>query len=148
MGYFDRIYIDDPQLVCSEGHDMVMQELQTKDLGCTGGDSCIENGRLSIEAGLAGPAPSLPFNGKISVYGSCQECLVFVAPRTGNIHDVWVEFEIEIVDDAVRSIRRTSAPTSEQLAATPQLPFMQGCLGPMSYEEAAGVRSALLRSRR
>lgn len=147
MGLFDYVHISDPRIVCSEGHGLCDLEFQTKDLGCTYGGAKIADGKISIADGGYGYPPTLPFLGRISVYTTCEKCPAFVAPKTGNIHGVWVEFKIEIVDDLVRSIVRTSPTTKEWAETTLKLGHMKECAGPMPYDQAVELHRATLRQR-
>ena len=141
MGLFDYVTVRDPRFACSEGHDLSDEEFQTKDLGCTMGSATIGvdrgEARLVIdEDGGYGDTPRLPFLGRICVYCVCRRCPAFVQAATGNLCPSGVTFEVEVIDDIVRSITRVSETTSEFLANEPRKSYMVGCEGPMSYEAA------------
>lgn len=135
MGLFDYVYCDHPAFVCSEGHDLRDREFQTKDLGCTMGSAEIGR-RISIRDGGWGDTQPSPFSGTIKVYTSCHECPVFVQNETFNLHPVSVAFTVEIVNDEVRSVTRTSKSSAEQIAEAPTLDYMPDCRGPFDYSTA------------
>lgn len=147
MGLFDYVYISDHRTVCSEGHNLCHLEFQTKDLGCTMGDAQIKDGKLIVAGGGYGDRPRLPFLGRISIYTTCLLCPAFVQATTGNLCGAWVEFELEIVDNAVRSVTRTSPSTAEWLMLEPQQEWMAGCHGPMPYEDAVTLHLDIARKR-
>lgn len=150
MGFYDTVTVCDPRFVCSEGHDLCQEEFQTKDLGGTMGTARIEPAldgahgigsvgskmRLTVESGEWGESPRLPFLGILLVYCHCTKCPAFVQAGTGNLAAVSVEFEVEVISNAIRNIMRVSASTAEFLETKPKQPYMAGCEGPMSYAAA------------
>jgi len=134
MGLFDTVHVDS-RFKCSEGHDLSDEEFQTKDLGCTMGDVFIGD-KLSMTPGDYGYPPRFPFLGRINIYAHCEKCPAFVQAGTGNLCPTGVDFEIEIIDDVVRSFTRVSESTAEFIANEPKKPYMKGCEGPMSYQDA------------
>ena len=136
MGLFDYVHVTDDRFVCSEGHPLSGEEFQTKDLGCTMGDSHIDRGRLHLNSGNYGEDPSIPFNGTIDVYCTCTKCPAFVQYGTGNLCPSGASFDVEIVGGVVVSVSRTSPSTEEFLASEPLRPYMKDCEGPMPYETA------------
>ena len=136
MGDFDVIIIRDPRFVCSEGHHVGDESLQTKDLGCTMGDAEIVGGKLVYRPGNWGEPLETPVRVCLQAYCVCRRCPAFVQPGTFNLVGTWVEFEVDVVDDVVRSVTRVSESTAEFLENEPRLDHMQGCLGPMSFEAA------------
>lgn len=139
MGLYDTLVIDDERCVCSEGHGLSDVEFQTKDLGETMGHWTISGGRVFGQAGGWGVEPDVPLNEKLEVYTSCPKCPAFVQAGTGNLVDCPVDFEIEIRDNVVQSMKRVSPDTAEFVRTTPVQPWMQGCAGPMAYELAFAV---------
>jgi len=142
MGLFDTVTVRDARFVCSEGHDLSGEEFQTKDLGCTMGSAAIDTvsapdtKHLTLYGGGWNRPPRLPFLGRIHVYCSCSSCPAFVQAGTGNLCPTNVTFEVEVIDDMVRAITRVSESTADFLVNEPQKPYMVGCEGPMSHEEA------------
>lgn len=148
MGLFDYVHVSGPEFVCSEGHDLSDGDFQSKDFGCTMGDVTIGGGAIVLDSGRWGDGPpDRPLLGRFDVYCSCDRCPCFVQSGTGNLIDVEVEFRVEVVDDAIRSITRTSPSTAEFLATTPTQPWMVGGLGPMTHGEARIVREGIWRER-
>src|SRR5690554_3336352 len=92
--------------------------------------------RISIRDGGWGDTQPCPFSGTIEVYTNCRECPVFVQNETFNLHPVSVEFTVEIVNDEVRSVTRTSKSSAEQIAEVPTLEYMLDCRGPFDYRTA------------
>jgi hypothetical protein len=135
MGLFDYVHFDRPEAICSEGHDLRDEEFQTKDLGETMGSASIGDG-ISIHDGGYGDTQSRPFSGTIEIYATCRKCPAFVQAETFNTHPVSVDLAVEIRDDKVVSVTRTSASSAEQIAEAPTLEYMPNCRGPMSYEDA------------
>src|SRR5258708_510551 len=120
MGMFDTFLIpEDTIFTCSEGH--VLRNLQTKDLACDM-DIYVVRDRRVVNEGRQ------PLLARLRAYDFCKECLVFFDGV--NIHEVWVEFEVEFVYDQIRAIARVSAPTTEWLEATRK---KENYVGPMSY---------------
>lgn len=121
MGLYDTVEVRDPRFVCSEGHDLGYEEFQTKDLGCTMGWSAItSNGdpsqtRLTVHSGGWGDQPRLPYLGCMYICCSCSRCPAFVQAGTGNFCPTGVEFEVEVVDNIVRAIKRVSESTADYL---------------------------------
>jgi hypothetical protein len=143
MGDYDMVVARDPRLVCSEGHDVTDEGLQTKDLGCTMGHAEIVGDKLLYWPGHWGEPLAPPVRACLRVCCTCRRCPAFIQRETLNVVGTWVEFEIDVVDDEVRSITRVSESTAEFLENEPRSDHMQGCLGPMPYEaayEAAAVR--------
>lgn len=136
MGLFDYVKCDDQRFVCSVGHDLRGEEFQTKDLGCTMGESSIANGRVEFSSGGWGDAPDLPITDTLHVYCNCTKCPAFVQDKTFNLVPTWVEFRVEVVAGEVRDITRVSPSTAEFLATEPHKPYMAGCRGPMPYADA------------
>lgn len=138
MGTYDRVTCSDPRIVCSEGHDLrgTDNDLQTKDLGCTMGWAEISDGRLVFKNGDYGEPLPRPFTGVFTAYCACRRCPAFVQAGTRNIVECWVHFEIDVVDDVVRDIRRVSPSTADWLVSEPNEPWMIDCEGPMSWEAA------------
>lgn len=143
MGMFDWAHCNGPEFVCSEGHDLSGEEFQTKDLDCTLGDVVIEGGRVQFhDSGLRfdgqglGPPAVSPYTGTIDVGCTCKKCPAFVQAKTFNLIGTDVSFDVEIVNDEVKSVTRTSPSTAEQLRDTPTRPWMAGCYGPVPYETA------------
>jgi len=145
MGDHDSVTSDDPRFRCSEGHDLTQELFQTKDLGCTMGTSSIAAGRLKVDSGNWGEPPALPFSGCIRVYRDCRRCPAFVQAGTFNVVATFVEFEVTIVADAVRSIERIGQSTAEFVDSAPRQPWLAGCLGPMSYDQACRVQASARR---
>ncbi len=136
MGLFDYLNVQGADFVCSEGHDLSVEEFQTKDLGSTMGSAFIDEERITITPGDWGEPPKMPFLGRMHIYTTCSKCPAFVQATTQNLCATWVEFEVTIVDDKIRSVTRISPTTAEYLETEPKKPYMVDCLGPMPYEEA------------
>lgn len=136
MGLYDYVKCDDPRFICSEGHDLCHEQFQTKDLGCTMGESTICDGRLTIDDGGWGESPTMPFSGVIELYCDCKQCPAFVQDGTFNLISTWVEFSATVEADLVTEVKRTSISTAEFVKSEPLKPHMRGCAGPMSYTEA------------
>lgn len=145
MGLFDELLCDDPRIACSEGHDLRRELFQTKDLGESMGMWRIAAGRLTGSYGGYGDPPRRPMLGRVRIYTTCRRCPAFVQAGTANLCDCPVEFEIEFVDDMVREIKRVSESTAEWLIREPKNLWMQGCVGPMSWDEAQALHCAGLR---
>jgi hypothetical protein len=122
--------------LCSEGHDVADEGLQTKDLGCTMGHAEIVGGKLIYRPGNWGEPLTPPVRACLLACCVCRRCPAFVQRGTLNVVGTWVEFEIDVVDDEVRSITRVSESTAEFLENGPRRDHLQGCLGPMSFEAA------------
>lgn len=156
MGLYDDLTCEDPRFVCSEGHSLASAEFQTKDLGCTMGHATIDaSGEFFYRPGEWGD-PEV--GTMIEIYTDCRQCPAFVQADTGNLIDVWVQFDIELADLAeksnpdvytgrVVSVARVSEPTAEWLATTPLKPYMQGCAGPMPWAEAQAAHMDHFRAR-
>lgn len=150
MGLFDTIKIDDdPRFVCSEGHLLYGEEFQTKDLGCTMGHAFIDVvghdvSRMRFYDGGYGDPVQQPLLGRFDIYCNCRQCPAFVQAKTANVCPVTVDFEVEVVDDVVRAVKRISATTAHFLENEPKQKYMAGCEGPMTYE-AAVARSVEIR---
>lgn len=145
MGLFDYVTVDHPSFVCSEGHDLRGAEFQTKDLGETMGHAYVGSWIDFIHGGW-GPDQVGSITGEIEVYCSCHQCPVYIQARTGNLMDIWCEFTVEIVEDIVRSVKRTSESTADWLASIPNLKYMEGAEGPMAFAEASVKRREALRA--
>ncbi len=143
MGLFDEVLCDDPRICCSEGHDLRLELLQTKDLGESMGRWTIYEGKLDGEGGGYGSVER-PFLGRIRIYTSCRQCPAFVQAGTSNLCDCPVAFSVEFIDDHVRDIRRVSPSTAEWLKSEPAETWMVGCLGPMPWAEAQELHVANL----
>ncbi len=141
MGCFDYVEVDREEFKCSEGHVLEGAEFQTKDLGCTMGHWIIGE-TLTGEDGGWGEDTPRPFTGTVDIYASCEECPAFIQAKTFNLCDHWVEFRVEIVEDIVRKVTRTSPPTSEWIETEPKEKWMAGCLGPMPHAEAEEIHSS------
>lgn len=135
MGMYDVVRVDS-QFRCSEGHDLSGEEFQTKDFGETFGDISVSGTSIIIQPGKYGYPPKRPLLGRFVIYGSCRKCPAFVQADTFNVVECWVEFELEVVDNVVRAINMESPTTAEFLKNMPKETWMEGCHGPMSYEEA------------
>ena len=135
MGLYDDVSCYREDCKCSEGHDLSGSDFQTKDLGCGMGAFVIEE-TLTGTPGDYGDEIKRPFLGRVSFYTTCKECPAFVQARTYNLVGMWVTFEAEIVYDKVVTFTRISPDTKDWLVNEPQQPFMDGCFGPMSYNEA------------
>ena len=151
MGLFDRLTCADQRFVCSEGHHLGHAEFQTKDLGCTMGHATIDEAGAFVyqPGGWGDPDPVLgmaPWP-TIAIYCDCRQCPAFVQPGTGNLIDMWVQFDVKLADLAVKdnpdvytgrvvSVLRTSEPTALWLSTEPLKPYMKGCAGPMPWAEA------------
>jgi hypothetical protein len=144
MGLYDHVRADREEFKCSEGHDLGGVEFQTKDLGETMGEWALGETLSGQDGGYNEPPPR-PFSGRISIYASCEECPAFVQADTLNLCACWVEFEVEIVEDRVRKVARTSPTTAEWLKSEPAEPWMAGCRGPMPYPEAYELHISGLR---
>jgi hypothetical protein len=142
MGLYDHISVSGPEFVCSEGHDLSGEGFQSKDFGCTMGHVAVSADGVTMESGGWGDDVSRPLLGRFYVYGPCTQCPAFVQAKTRNIVECSVEFEVDIVDDKVRSITRISPSTPEFLADTPRQEWMRGCTGPLPYEEAYALHIA------
>lgn len=138
MGLYDVVRCHGDVFRCSEGHDLSEAEFQTKDLGQTMGEWSLGGvgDRLEGTPGEWNSGPRRPFLGRMSVYTNCRKCPAFVQDRTANLVACWVEFEVELVDDFIRSVKLVSPPTAQFLEETPKLPYMANCVGPMTWEEA------------
>jgi hypothetical protein len=140
MGLFDYVHVHDARFVCSEGHDLRGEEFQTKDLGCTMGDSAIgADGVLDFRDGGYGDPPKMPLNETIATYCTCRKCPAFVQDGTSNLIAMGVDFEVKFEGGRAVSVTRVGATTAEWLAKTPGETWMVGCLGPMTYEEARKI---------
>lgn len=137
MGLFDYVHCKDPRFTCSEGHALDAAEFQTKDLGCTMGDSFLEaDGVLAFDDGGWGDPPPMPLNATIEIYCDCRQCPALVQRGTDNLIPTGVDFAVTFVDGRATDVRRTSLATAEQLATTALKPYMAGCAGPMPYADA------------
>lgn len=154
MGLFDTVFIDsDSRFVCSDGH-LMDQGLQSKDFGATMSHvSMYVDDRphvactfVEFQDGGYGDPVDTPLLGRFSIYGTCRRCPAFVQAKTANVCGVWVEFCVEIVDNVVRKVTRTSESTAQFLVNEPLRPFMVDCEGPMSFD-AAEARSVEIRRR-
>lgn len=143
MGLFDRLTCQDPRFVCSEGHHLGAEEFQTKDLGCTMGHATIDVADLFVFEPAMWGEPEV--GTMIAIYADCTQCPAFVQAGTGNLCAAWVEFAVELAEIGrkgdhytarVNHVRRTSEPTAEWLRTEPAKPWMKGCLGPMSWDQA------------
>lgn len=143
MGLYDTVHAHGPEFVCDQGH--AIGDMQTKDLGQTMGVATIEDGRIAFRDGGWGGAPTEPITETIRIYGDCGECPAFVQPKTGNLVTLWVEFKIVLVEGRIVWLKRISETRDEFLARVPNEPYMKGCLGPMTHEEAAKVRDEVWR---
>lgn len=146
MGMFDDVKVDS-QFRCSEGHDLSEEDFQSKDFGETMGLIAINGDKIHMEEGGYGYLPKLPLLGRFSVYGNCSKCPAFVQADTFNLIPCGVEFELEVVDDVIRSIKRTSQSTAEFIESTPKEEWMRDCYGPMSHAEALKMRGEGLRNK-
>lgn len=135
MGLFDYVSVTGDVYRCSEGHDLCDEEFQTKDLGCTMGDASIGS-HIDIRDGGWGDTQPRPFSGTIEIYAECRRCPAFVQAETFNTHPVSVDFSVEILDDEVKKVTRTSKTSAEQIAEAPTLEYMPNCRGPMSHADA------------
>lgn len=136
MGLYDHVSVSGPEFVCSEGHDLSVREFQSKEFGCTMGHVAISAEGVTLEPGGWGDPISRPLLGRFYVYSSCTLCPAFVQARTHNLIECSVEFEIEVVDDRVRSIKRISQTTADFLLKTPKEDWMKDCKGPMPHADA------------
>ena len=128
-------YVVESTSCAQEGHSLSGKPLQTYDLGSTMGDWVLAGG-LSGAPGDYGEPPKLPFTGTISVATFCPSCPVFVDPRTGNVIQLFVDFEVTIECGLVRDVRRTSEPAHEWLVSRTDKP--EGTLlGPMTLADAS-----------
>ena len=139
MGMFDTVTVSDRRFCCSEGHDLSSETFQTKDLGECMLDWRITSGVLvppdESEKGW-GILPPLPFSGAIHIYTDCSECPAFVQAKTMNMCGCSVAFDVMIDKNQVVYILRVSQDTKDFLIQEPKLSWMEGCHGPMSYDEA------------
>jgi hypothetical protein len=131
---FDYVKCRDSRMVCSEGHDLQDCEFQTKSLDCTMDTYYISGNELS--PGPGAPPFSKPYLGRLEMYAECRLCPAFVQAKTSNLISCPVDFEVEVIDNKVRAITRTSPSTKEWLEATPRETWMKGCQGPMTWDEA------------
>ena len=137
MGLYDDIEVDDARLVCSEGHRP--RDFQTKDLGCTMGTWTLRKGKLTGSAGDSGHAPTQPVSGRIALYTSCEHCPAFIAPKTHNVLEAWVEFAAEFVGGELRFLVRISPSTPEWIASIPKNENLRGAEGPLPHSEAMAL---------
>ena len=93
-----------------------------------------------MDNGGWGESPRHPLLGRFRVYSACHQCPVFVQAGTGNLCDVECTFEIEVVDDVIRSVKRVSESTADWLVNEPRREWMKGCFGPMPHADAWAVR--------
>lgn len=135
MGLFDRVSVDE-RFTCSEGHDLTDEEWQSKDFGETMGNVEIAGDEIIIHDGGWGCVPARPLLGRFSIYCSCSRCPAFVQDVTFNLCPLGVEYEIEMVDDKIRSIKRVSEDTATFLREEPRRPYMADCRGPFTYRDA------------
>lgn len=135
MGLFDYVSVSGPQFVCSEGHYLGDEEFQTKDLGCTMGSAHIGEAVEVFDGGYGDTQPN-PFTDTIEIYCNCSQCPALVQYGTGNFCPTSVEFEVEVVDSKVKSVRRISMPTPEQIQHELAQPYMKDCEGPMTCAAA------------
>lgn len=135
MGLFDVVHTERAEFQCSEGHDLNGEEFQTKDLGRTMGTWAIADVIDGTPGGYGDP-PRRPLLARLFVYATCERCPAFVQANTFNLCPCGVEFEVEVVDDVVRAIRRVSPSTAEWLESEPKEAYMVGCYGPMPFAEA------------
>lgn len=145
MGMFDRVHVHGPAFVCSEGHDLSGEEFQTKDFACVLDDVSMALGEPMTCGGRAGlgfaiKANERPYNATVEVYCDCTQCPCFVQARTFNLCPVGVNFEVVIENDIVMAVKRTSPTTAEFLETEPKQGYMDGCLGPMTRDEAEAMR--------
>jgi len=145
MGMYDSITVLHPAFKCSEGHDLSEREWQTKDL-----DEALYHFTLHEDGKLVrSPAPEdeewppdSPVNGVVEIYTDCHECPAWVQKGTGNVCPAGVDYEVTFENGRMTGYKRTSEPTPEQQAAELKQPWMQGAVGPLSYEEAYDLSSA------
>jgi hypothetical protein len=145
MGCFDTLNCSGPEFVCSENHDLSIEEFQTKDLGETMGDFNISGNVLTGMDGEWGDFVMFPFTGELNIYCTCTQCPAFVQAKTHNLVGCGVEFKVELVGNQVVKVTRTSTPTEDWVLEEPKLPWMENCLGPMPWEEAEEIhRNAIM----
>ena len=135
MGLYDTLTVSNEAFKCSEGHDLSDAEYQTKDLGRTMGYWHISD-VLTGEPGEYGDPLPKPVSGVLEIYCTCKECPAFVQAGTGNLVDCGVTFAVEVHRDKVTRIERQGMTTKEWLAYERAQTWMQGCEGPMSWEDA------------
>jgi hypothetical protein len=137
MGLFDYVVVDDPNFICSEGHDLRVEEFQSKDFGCTMGTvSIVLDGMVRIENGGFGGDLDYPLNGHFYIYAGCTRCPAFVQVDTYNLIAHMVEFKITVIDGMCVRIERHSPSTKEWIENEPKQQYMENCIGPMPWKEA------------
>lgn len=146
MGLFDYVHASGPEFVCDQGHPM--GEMQTKDLGETMGTLVIEDGHATFHDGGCGDPPARPLTLTIDVYGHCESCPAFVQAGTMNLVPHGASFDVELRDDRVVSVTRTSETLAEFLMREPNERWMKGCFGPMPHAEAYRMHVDGIRRRR
>lgn len=149
MGLYDHVHIAGPDLrfVCSEGHDVTGEEFQSKDWGCTMGDVHIAGDAIGHESGGYGDDVKRPYLGRFYVYCTCTQCPAFVqnwqrpdGSRCHNVIDMSVTFELEVVDDKIRNVKRVSTSTADWLRDEPTKEYMRDAIGPMPRAQAVLLR--------
>lgn len=149
MGMFDYVHVDDPRIVCSEGHDMRELPFQTKGFSCTMGDVFVRPDpdgvvRVDIANYVNGNSYRLS-HGRFTAYTFCEQCPAFVGQVSGNVITVWVEFEIEVSDGAVSQIRRLSEATEDWLTSGKKT--IEPIVGPMPRDQAQDIAAPIRRAR-
>lgn len=141
MGLFDYVECDGTEFVCSEGHSLVSEEFQTKDLGKSMGRWHIAT-TLTGEPGGCQMADEWPaeryraLTATLNVYCSCTKCPAFLQAVSANVIDVWCEFDVELVAGVVKTVRRVSESTADFLAKASTRDYLKGAEGPMPYADA------------
>lgn len=133
MGFYDAITCQDQRFVCSEGHQLL--NLQTKDLGCTGGSGKIEQEVLTLEPNIYDSPIKTPITKTIQLYATCHQCPALVSIY-GNMVSCWVEFKVSIIKNHVKTVKRVSADAKIQLEEARYYSNMQGEIIEVSYAEA------------
>ena len=145
MGMFDYFTPNgDLRFVCSEGHPIA--SLQTKDFDCeldvlevvevVDGTLMRHRGMLTSNRGNVEPVTG---STSAEVYGDCEQCPVVIRAWTsdGCIQrrriEVWVEFDIVIIDGSIQSVTRKTPSTAEHLAEHLK---HEDAIGPMSPARA------------
>lgn len=149
MGLFDYVRVQGEEYVCSEGHNLEQESFQSKDFGCTMGTVSLGGVGITVTMEDGGYGhPEIPgLTDYVEVYGDCTRCPAFVQMPTGNLVATWVTFKVHIVKDVVQGVERTSQSTADFLAKEPGQKWMEGCLGPMSYQDAYTKHIEMVRER-
>lgn len=151
MGMYDYATVEPGAFFCSAGHDLHDEEWQTKDFECVLGYVRVGKGSLTYEGSglrLGSPWPGdKPYIGRVHIYTSCSRCPVLVQAGTGNLCPLDVTYELEIIDNKIRTSTRISEDLSAWLVSEPTKDYMRNCRGPIPLGESWPIRQEMWRKR-